>query len=81
MNQLQDLPAAQGDTGGAGKSRGGIPFPMEWIMEWLVNEKHTNTFVSGFYEVTMQTGINRPAGKCYMFKPVWKNKDKLSSDP
>lgn len=41
-NQQQDLQVVQGDTGGVGKSRDDIPYPMEWIMEWLVY-KHTDT--------------------------------------
>lgn len=37
MNQLQDFQVAPGDMGAAGKSRGGIPFPTELTMEWLVD--------------------------------------------
>ena len=42
MNLQQDLLAAPGDTGGVGKSRGVIPSPTEWTMEWCVHT-HTHT--------------------------------------
>lgn len=51
VNQRQALMEVPDDTGGVGRSRGGIPFPTEWIMKWLVYEhtpSHTHTVLLVF---------------------------------
>lgn len=47
VNQRQALMEVPDDTGGVGRSRGGIPFPTEWIMKWLVYE-HTPSLIQSF---------------------------------